>query len=249
MRQFDRLAAALLTLGLMMSAAQAADYGADPLVDAPSLIPPEEIGTGWYLRGDIGYMRNTASGSWRQDQFTKEQASNGYSGQIGFGYKYNEWLRADLTAERIDKFDMRSSAPCRNLGCLPGDRSQERAQLSAWTLMANGYIDFGNWGGVTPYVGAGLGAARVSVAGSQSFNPGDMIADDRFATGERWSIAASGMAGASYDLGRGLQIDAGYRYLWIAGGISGASSNVNQKIEYKDISSHQVRVGLRYFVY
>ena len=62
MRQFDRLAAALLTLGLMMSAAQAADYGADPLVDAPSLIPPEEIGTGWYLRGDIGYMRNTASG-------------------------------------------------------------------------------------------------------------------------------------------------------------------------------------------
>ena len=32
------------------------------------------------------------------------------------------------------------------------------AQLDAFTILGNVYLDLGNWGGFTPYIGAGAGA-------------------------------------------------------------------------------------------
>ena len=41
------------------------------------------------------------------------------------------------------------------------NQPQFTAKISAQTVLANGYIDFGTWGGFTPYVGAGVGIARL----------------------------------------------------------------------------------------
>lgn len=248
MRQYHRFAAAL-AFTLIAAPVTAADYRA-PTIDAPSMIPAEEIGTGWYLRGDVGYVRNAAPQSeWRDDRFSDTKAADTASFGLGIGYKYNEWLRVDATADHIEHYGVRGVAPCRNPGCLPGDLSRERTELGGWALMANGYVDFGNWAGITPYVGGGIGAARIVTSRHDSFNPGSKTPNGTFAAGDRWSFAASAMAGASYDLGSGFQIDAGYRYLWIDGAETGTSSAVKGRVEFKDLDSHQVRIGVRYFVY
>ncbi|MBP0650594.1 P44/Msp2 family outer membrane protein, partial [Mycobacterium tuberculosis] len=76
----------------------------------------------------------------------------------------------------------------------------ERFQASATAVMLNGYVDLGTWYGVTPYVGAGIGAAYVDVAGHSSTTAGSSSADRRFADYETWSLAASASAGASYTI-------------------------------------------------
>ncbi|MCW1843458.1 outer membrane protein [Prosthecomicrobium hirschii] len=249
MRQYARIAA-VIALGLVAQPVVAADYGYQPTINAPSMIPPEEIGTGWYLRGDVAVNRTTRiDANWRDDRFTTMKAADSRVFGGGIGYKYNGWLRGDLTADHLDPFTVRGRAKCRNAGCLPGDVSSEQTTMNAWLMMANGYLDFSSWAGITPYVGGGVGMAYISTGKHLSYNPGDKIADDSFGASQRWSLAASAMAGASYDLGNGFQLDAGYKYLWIDKAETGTSGNVKGQVQYRDITSHQVRVGLRYFVY
>jgi opacity protein-like surface antigen len=72
--------------------------------------------------------------------------------------------------------------------------------VSAMTLMANGYYDFDTGGPVQPFVGAGVGVARVGaeIAG---------IADD-----DDWVVAYNAQTGLSANLNTGGQLTAGYRY-------------------------------------
>src|SRR5690606_13395425 len=77
-----------------------------------------------------------------------------FSGSIGFGYHFTDYLRADL-----------------NLGYIPGNEASldyaavgttASGSLSnrAWYGMANTYVDLGTYAGFTPYIGAGLGVYR-----------------------------------------------------------------------------------------
>lgn len=71
------------------------------------------------------------------------------------------------------------------------------AEVNTATIMANGYYDFTclNWM-VTPYLGAGIGAAHQRLDGSNN----------------GWEFAYQGMAGASYSFSPTLAVTAEYRY-------------------------------------
>ena len=244
--------AVLAGMGAGASAASAADLSGHPLMPGQSLIP-EEIGTGWYLRGDIGYGFNDIGGVRNATaDFGALAARDGITGGIGFGYQFNEMIRADVTLDRLNKVDLSGATTCASwsVDCdTPATATAERTRLDAYALLANVYADLGTWYGVTPYVGAGIGAAYVDIAGHSSVNA-DASGSRLFGAREGWTLAAGAAAGASYTIGDGLVLDLGYRFLWVDSARSGAALGAEAgDIRAHDLTAHQVRAGLRYYLF
>ncbi len=169
-------AAALATVicGIFASAqAQAADLSLPlpPPVDET----PVEFGTGWYLRGDVGYSDMTAPVI-ISDLIGGRSSIGTATWNIGMGYQVNSWLRTELSIDRgvyraqsvgqpfwcpyqahptlRDGVPVGSTADF-NETCTPITSSS----LNRTSGFVNGYIDLGNWSGFTPYVGAGIGVS------------------------------------------------------------------------------------------
>ncbi len=131
-----------------------------------------EYGSGWYLRGDLGYSviadisgtyYSTAYGD--DTSYSSESLAKAESYSIGAGYIFNNSMRADLTLEASSGVEWEGksrSADCDG-GPTPGDCLFEAtAELKRTSLMANGYYTFGGFAGFRPYVGAGVGMTDVS---------------------------------------------------------------------------------------
>src|SRR4051812_4339191 len=92
-------AAALAFASLAPMIARAADM----LPPAPSLDPVEEervtFGTGWYLRGDVGIANETKLSVGAITLPSSKDFANSWSAGLGFGYKYNDWFRSDVTVD------------------------------------------------------------------------------------------------------------------------------------------------------
>jgi opacity protein-like surface antigen len=253
---------AQLTLGVAFAVLPVAAMAADmpsraPVISDDSMVP-QEIGTGWYLRGDIGVSQNQKPGDYGYGSadFTGTKTDNSFVGSIGFGYQFNDMFRADATLEWMPSYDVKGATTCATwtTSDCTGDptlATGERTKLNSFLLMANGYVDLASWNGLTPYVGAGLGVANLQVGAHESVTLGAASAARSFGEKDNWSLAASAMVGASYSFGNGLMLDVGYRYLWIDGGeTKGESSGAEGgKIKVGDLSSHQIRAGLRYYLY
>jgi opacity protein-like surface antigen len=195
MRCFTSLALAGAIGMLVATAAQAADMAFPPLEGTPEVSQqPVELGTGWYLRGDAAWSRDHAP-LLSSDMSSTAQSllTNGYSLDIGFGYKFNNWLRADIVYDYRKPYS--SSAAESDVWCPynlmglttqnqnpnyelgyyanPNDTCtpQQTAKLSRQDLLLNGYVDLGTWGGVTPYVGAGAGFVRSQFDGTLNYYP------------------------------------------------------------------------------
>src|SRR5690606_23219142 len=136
---------------------------------------------------------------------------------LGVGYQINRHLRTDLTADYLFKSDFTGSTsgtcgtPGNTFPCSSTDSSSYKALL----LMANAYVDLGTYRGITPYVGAGIGGARIKWD-----NLDNTIGPDTWTHkgSKNWRFAWSLMAGASYCLTQNLQLDAGYRFTRVEGG-------------------------------
>ncbi|MFN4143775.1 outer membrane protein [Aestuariivirga sp.] len=114
---------ALLGLALLAGAA-----GAAQAADAEAYVPSDVVtASGWYLRGDAGW-------SWLGED------SDDYEGVFvlggGFGYQFNDNLRADLRGDWAGLGD-------------------DDASFS--TVLGNVYFDIPTGEMLTPYLGAGLG--------------------------------------------------------------------------------------------
>ena len=114
------------------------------------------------------------------------------------------------------------------------------AKVQANTLMFNLYYDMPSWHGFTPYVGAGIGMAFVDLQGV-TFTNGTVV---RLSGQDETNFAWSLMAGVSTDIGRGMKLDVGYRYLNM-GDIATGDAAVGYRLRIDDLSEHQVKVGVR----
>lgn len=109
---------------------------------------------------------------------------------------------------------------------------------SALYGLANGYIDFDNWGGpITPYVSAGIGLASVDFDG-HGVTPTGVVMNDS-AVGFAWQIGA----GVSYELSDRVDLELGYRFFNVENAGLTSVGGVNSDV---DLRSHQVNAGLRY---
>jgi opacity protein-like surface antigen len=265
--------AALLGSGSLT--ARAADMSMAPLYQ-PESGPMVEFGSGWYLRGDVGYSTFTSpnvaglhvsptGGAVLTAPATLLDANNHGFGllnaSIGPGYQFNNWFRMDATFEwRQNTGSLQGSSP--NTLCnAPSNPTvyycsgTGTASFGGRTGLLNAYGDLGNWYGVTPYIGAGVGVSRLMVTGSQNVTVSQLsngvyipvqsspiistISARQDATTFSWAL----MAGLSYEIAPHVKIDIGYRYLnmgWLN------AMNSSGQVSHRTLDEQAVRAGLRF---
>jgi opacity protein-like surface antigen len=241
------LVGALALLAAMAaSAATAADLGLPPLPEeAPPVDDRVEFGTGWYIRGDLAYARDSLPNIGELGTYPNASPRNTFSMGLGGGYKFTNWFRTDLTA------DFRQ--PLRSTDVAT------RADVSGgrWDALANGYIDLGTWWGFTPYVGAGVGGAwgRAKIttydAAISCTNGGTVLCfHSRTPVALAWAL----MAGAAYEIMPHFYLDIGYRYLNLGSysfwdpseqasitAFTGNAATARSQVQ-------EIRLGLRYLI-
>lgn len=257
MRSLMTLAlAAAVTAALTASHARAADM--------PQYLPPppiEDYG-GWYLRGDLGFSKQRTKGIHHPLMDTPAVFQWLDSGRfdsapifgLGIGYRHNSWFRWDVTAE------FRAKAEFSALDFYDGDgdltdlddagANDWRFKKSEYLLMWNAYIDLGTWKGITPFVGAGIGASRNSISHLRDLNaPNNTIA---FAPADaKWAFAWALHAGLAYNVTPNFTIEFAYRYLDMGNAQSGilrdfaGGCTFCQPVQVRSLTSHDLKVGVR----
>jgi opacity protein-like surface antigen len=114
------------------------------------------------------------------------------------------------------------------------------ARIGATTALFNGYIDLGTWYGLTPYIGAGAGAAFARISDFQR----PLVPFAGATTRTQTNFAYALMGGVAWAIAPNLALDIGYRYLNI-GDVKTASDAFGD-LTIRNVAAHQVRVGVRW---
>lgn len=256
-------AVALVASGV--APAMAADIYEPPVIETPIYQAPEVVPapvSGWYLRGDVGYAMNRKTDAYYAIADTGPTLLTGslfgssfrgsYTVGGGVGYKFNHYLRGDVTGEWWGRgmFYGNTYGTCDFGGGDEPCTSNDTATFTALTLMANAYVDFGTYGRVTPYAGVGFGGAHVRwgrLRNEACLDSDTTNCQVTWHGGEKgWRFAYALMAGASVAITCDLEADFGYKYQRITGGrMFGTVSTAGFGMD-KGITSHQVKGGLRY---
>ncbi len=247
--------------------------------DMPSIMPPppayyapqpvvEDFG-GWYLRGDIG--QTTTTGKLHVNAYdtfpagtTLIQNGHGFDGGvsygIGVGYQANNWFRIDVTGEYRAKVGFNGS----DFVTYPGPSSISdvyNGGYKSWVGLVNFYADLGTWFCVTPFIGVGVGGARITTTGLQDSgavftNVGGqnvVTGASYFANGASTNNLAWAIhAGLAYKVNNNFTVELAYRYLDMGTAIHGVGrsfdgSNAGQSsFQYRDLVSQDVRIGVRW---
>lgn len=94
---------------------------------------------------------------------------------VGVGYQFTDNLRGDVT-----------------LGYSKQSFDDLDVDVRSWDMMANAYVDLGNYYGFTPYLGAGLGFANVRYSIDTAYG--------NYKTDDDYRLAWALMAGVGIDV-------------------------------------------------
>jgi opacity protein-like surface antigen len=245
---------------LFSSMAFAADMPS--IMPAPAYAPPviEDFG-GWYLRGDIGFSNQKVdhlNNALDANNTTSVQNLSFNTAGIfgaGVGYQFNHWFRADITGEYRGNSDFSGTDQISYPGGVGTD--VYHATKSEWVALANAYVDLGTWWCITPFVGAGVGAARVSIANFTDQGianngggalPGLALADNV----AKWNLAWAIHAGVAYKVNPNFTVELAYRYLNMGDGLTGdlrtfdGTNNIVNPMTFKNITSQDLMLGVRW---
>jgi opacity protein-like surface antigen len=234
----------------------AADYYEPPVEEAP---PPEVYG-GWYIRGHIGmsnqYFDELTSSLYLEPSILDYGwiDSGGFSSAPifggGVGYQFNDYLRGDLTVEWRGKSDFNALDFVTDAG---GTTTNDfRAKKSELLFLANAYADVGTFYGITPYVGAGIGASYNTISHFRDINiingGGGYANDD-----SKWNLAWALHAGLGLQASERMTVDLGYSFVSLGDAQTGPLQNddpsfdiPNDGFKFNDIYSHDFKLGVRY---
>jgi outer membrane autotransporter protein len=127
----------------------------------------------------------------------------------------------------------------------PGVYGNLKSKVGAQSFFFNGYFDIHNDSPVTPYIGAGLGLARVSGEFSVDVDVfGNLISMSETKTNFAWNVGA----GAAFEIADSVALDLGYRYAdfgKVDGSTSAFGGTVKVSADTK-VKTHEVLLGLRF---
>ena len=246
---------------LLSQAAFAADMAIAPPPQMYAPPPVVEDFGGWYLRGDIGFsnqrvdrLNNVLDARNTSSVQNLNFNSAGIFG-VGVGYKVNNWFRADVTGEYRGNSQFNGSDRITYVGGVGMDTYH--ATKNEWVVLANAYVDLGTWWCMTPFIGAGVGGARVAINGFTDAGianngggalPGLAYGDNM----SKWNLAWALHAGVAYKVTPNVTVEFAYRYLDMGDGIAGdlktfdGVNNVNNPMTFKSITSHDLKMGVRW---
>jgi opacity protein-like surface antigen len=190
---------------------------------------------GWYASGSAGLssLEDSSTGSNRVN-FKAKYDNPGFDVHGAIGRELGSGVRAEgeIGYQKINLAKIGVSN-----GGLGGLRSgQAGGDSSALSVMANGYYDFQTGTRWKPYVGVGLGVARVNADGMSVNNV--QIADDEDAV-----FAYQAMVGLGYDVTSTGTAYIGYRYFGTEDPTFTDGSNERFKLPF---NSNSVEMGYRY---
>ncbi|MEZ5957070.1 MAG: outer membrane beta-barrel protein [Hyphomonadaceae bacterium] len=192
---------------------------------------------GWYGRGDIGWSFDgeiDVNDDYANYEFGSSTLEHDWSQHLGLGYAFQNGFR--LEGELGHRFNQIE----------PTDTIDAGGDVHAWSAMANLFYDFNRGGRLEPYIGVGVGAARLN------YNVNDHSAL-AYAEGEDTVLAYQGMVGFAVGLGEQWDLDIGYRY-FVAEGAEGDGTDtsigsttvVTPFTTDADYEHQALTVGLRY---
>ena len=270
------LVAGMVT-GVSLTSAHGADYKSGITTTTPSTeFTPVEFGSGWYIRGDITYnfsgQSNTTFSSITGPTTSSFQADydDAVGARIGFGYYMSNNLRVDFSAEAMFDSSYGMSGPATfsaidNGGnpVLADGTSQITGEYSSQNFAINAYWDLARMGAFTPYVGGGVGLARIS----QSFNltetcspiatvaclspagaQGVEVTSNEVFSDDQWTHSFQLTAGTAIAIDDKTSFDISYTYSTIGDGGEIEYSN-GRAVNNEGFDVHQLRVGLRHDIW
>ena len=244
------LAVAVFTL-TAPAPASAADLPAwnGSLKDAPMMAPAP----GCYLRGNIGYswsdepnsryVGNFDNNGNSHPEFDSVSYDDTWLFEGGAGCESTIGIRTEVMFGIRDNQHFEGHIP---INTNPDDPIL--TDITSYTAMLNFYYDLGNWSGITPYVGAGIGFAyhdmgKVVATDPSSPNPQYGDEDLNFA----WAL----MVGFAAQMTQNAVLDVGYRYIDM-GGVDSLHADVagfwNPRLDLDDLTAHEITVGVRYAI-
>jgi len=175
----------------------------------------------------------------------------------GIGYRFNPWLRSDLTVGYRGGYELDQVAQDIMDA---SSAAQVNAEITSIPVLINAYVDLGgvvsNVGGIVPYVGAGVGFARNEIGDIRAVLLDEGLTSLFIAPGgSNVDLAWAIMAGFSAPLPgvRNLFLDVGYRYLdsgkiTTDGGpiLSEGAVTTSEHAGFEgDLTAHEFKAGLR----
>jgi opacity protein-like surface antigen len=244
-------------------------FAADMPIAAPPMYappPPAEF-SGWYLRGDVGMSNQSA----KDLTLTSATFPAGFQTtglgfdsapifDLGIGYQFNNWFRADVTGQWRGRANFHASqfAPLGAIGPTFTAADNYSASKSEAVFMLNGYVDLGTWWCVTPYIGAGIGTSYNKISGFRDdgviYNGGVLNNSVTYAgDAGKWNFAWALHAGLGYRVTPNVTVELGYSYMNLGDGLTGATNSFDgvtvvngSGFTIKDITSHDLKLGVRW---
>lgn len=180
-----------------------------------------------YVGGNLQYIfANKESAKYKDSALSAFDSKYSYDAGAGLGLNggvtINNMFRAELELSG-QRADLKSNNNA-GLGVL------RTGKITSTALMVNGYYDYKNSTPFTPFVGAGIGGAKVKMS-----NPLVSDADTVFAYQLRTGVA--------YDIDKNNSVTLGYRYF--ATKDATFTDNDGDKFESK-YNTNAIEVGYRY---
>jgi opacity protein-like surface antigen len=224
-----------------------------------------------YLRGDVGIdvekrvkfhnrdLVNAPDGQWVDTSIDTAPFVG-----VGVGYRFNNWLRTDVTAEfrGSENFDAKAQytfcddffQPCQKVA----RNDLITGSLTSKVVLANAYfanfLDCCRMRGLVPFVGAGIGFAHHRVHGLTDIDNTPGYNATGF-SGEftKTTLAWAVHAGLGYQVSPNLTLEIAYRYLNMGDATSDQLSSLPlpaqfsaSPVELKDVAAHEVKLGMRW---
>lgn len=190
------------------------------------------------------YVRLDTGASFSLDAGQDVGSDVGTAGIVGggVGYRFNSYLRGDLTLSYRGGYKIDSSK------VMEGLTYTSKGGVDSVVGLANVYVDPFRFGVFRPYIGGGVGFARNQV-GNLSVNV--LTYNGTLEGDTSTSFAWQGSAGVGVELTPALTLDIGYRYMDMGEGVTGSRVDFtewtqdNWKSEGR-LRAHELQLGLRY---
>jgi outer membrane protein OmpA-like peptidoglycan-associated protein len=180
---------------------------------------------GWYGRADVGYSFEGESEFTELGSSVSLDHDSDWSQFLGLGYAFENGFR--LEGELGHRFNQYAEGDLNDAGFVDGD-------VHAWSAMANLFYDFNRGGSIEPYVGVGIGAARLNsyvTDGADSIDDSDTV------------LAYQGLLGVAIGLTERLDLDVGYRYFQADD--ADLTSSIPTQVD-QDYTDQSITLGIRY---
>lgn len=181
---------------------------------------------GIYVGAGVGGHKPQNSSVSEAGQSTGIGLKTGLAGAVAIGYAYGNGLRAELElAHRRSKVDAAAAGRTAN------------GSLDATSLMINGLYDIATGTSFVPYLGAGVGGARVRAGNLGTLTSGASVG------GGDTVFAYQGIAGLDYHVDANWALGASYRYFGTQKADIGTNAATKASVPFRD---HAVLLGMRW---